>query len=143
MKVSVIGGGLGGLAVASLLARQGVDVVLHERASEFGGRARSQIADGFVFDQGPHALYLGGPGEAVLRSLGVPLEGKIPEASGSLALLDGELRSLPVGMTSLLGTDLLSMGEKMELGWLLLRLPRIEARSLTGSIGDWIAANVR
>lgn len=143
MKVSVIGGGLGGLAVASLMARQGVEVVLHERASELGGRARSQITEGFVFDQGPHALYLGGPGEAVLRSLGVPLEGKIPDASGSLALLDGELHSLPVGMASLVATDLLSMGEKMELGWLLLRLPRIDAGSLTGSIADWLAANVR
>jgi phytoene dehydrogenase-like protein len=147
MKIAVIGGGLGGLACACLLAKQGLSVTLYERAPTLGGRARSQITEGFVLDQGPHAVYLGGPGESVLRSLGVPLEGKIPDASGSLALLDGALHTLPVGMTSMLSTDLLSMGEKLELGWFLFKLDRLDARTLSsspdGTLATFIETNVR
>jgi phytoene desaturase len=52
-RVVIVGGGIGGLASAALLAREGHDVVLVERNSEFGGRAGSWERDGFRFDTGP------------------------------------------------------------------------------------------
>ncbi|WP_345376584.1 phytoene desaturase family protein [Frondihabitans cladoniiphilus] len=52
-SVIVIGGGISGLASAALLAREGHDVTLYEKASTVGGRASSWQSEGFRFDLGP------------------------------------------------------------------------------------------
>jgi phytoene desaturase len=52
-RIVIIGGGIGGLAAAALLAREGHDVVLLEQQPELGGRAGSWERDGFRFDTGP------------------------------------------------------------------------------------------
>jgi len=52
-RIVVIGGGVGGLATAALLARGGADVTLVERHAQVGGRAGQFIVDGFTFDTGP------------------------------------------------------------------------------------------
>ncbi|MCS7183936.1 MAG: phytoene desaturase family protein [Patescibacteria group bacterium] len=52
-KVTVIGGGLGGLAIANLLARDGFDVYLFEKNENLGGRANFFREKGYFFDTGP------------------------------------------------------------------------------------------
>lgn len=52
-KVVVIGGGVAGLASATLLARDGFDVELHEKNATVGGRVGSWSEAGFRFDTGP------------------------------------------------------------------------------------------
>ena len=51
--VVVIGGGVGGLATAALLAREGHRVTLLEKRDQVGGRAGSWEQDGVRFDTGP------------------------------------------------------------------------------------------
>jgi len=53
LRVVVIGGGIGGIATAALLARGGADVTLIERREQLGGRAGRLEVDGFTFDTGP------------------------------------------------------------------------------------------
>ncbi len=52
MKVIVVGAGAAGLAAAHALLERGCEVVVYERESEAGGRARGFSRDGYVFDLG-------------------------------------------------------------------------------------------
>ena len=49
----VIGGGIGGLATAALLAKAGMKVKLFEARDQLGGRASVWESQGFRFDMGP------------------------------------------------------------------------------------------
>jgi oxygen-dependent protoporphyrinogen oxidase len=51
-RVAVIGAGLAGLAAATRLRARGADVVALEAAGQPGGRARSELHEGFVLDCG-------------------------------------------------------------------------------------------
>src|SRR6266550_7261927 len=57
-EVVVVGGGIGGLTVAALLAARGVDVCLLERESRVGGCAASFEKFGYSFEPG-YGLYAG------------------------------------------------------------------------------------
>ncbi|WP_109212064.1 MULTISPECIES: phytoene desaturase family protein [Microbacterium] len=52
-RAVVVGGGIGGLAAAALLAAEGWDTAVFEARTELGGRAGSWEQDGFRFDTGP------------------------------------------------------------------------------------------
>lgn len=52
-KISIIGGGISGLAAAALLARKGYTVTILEKNDQLGGRAMHFKAKGFTFDMGP------------------------------------------------------------------------------------------
>jgi len=51
--IIIIGGGLGGLAAAALLSKNGHNVTLLEKNPTLGGRARVYKDRGFTFDMGP------------------------------------------------------------------------------------------
>lgn len=57
-RICIIGGGLGGLASACVLAARGHAVTLFERNSWLGGKAAVLERDGFRFDMGPTILTL-------------------------------------------------------------------------------------
>ena len=57
-RVVVIGGGIGGLAVAARLARMRHDVTLVERSDAVGGKLGEWSRDGFRFDTGPSLVTL-------------------------------------------------------------------------------------
>lgn len=52
-KIAVIGSGFAGLAAACSLAKQGHQVVVFEKNTTTGGRARHFSSNGFMFDMGP------------------------------------------------------------------------------------------
>jgi phytoene dehydrogenase-like protein len=100
----VIGGGPAGLIAASHLADAGVTTTLLEAKARFGGRAASDRQDGFVLNQGPHALYMGGAAERELRALGVdPPRWNPVKVSKSFLVKDGKAKRLVGGFASVGG----------------------------------------
>jgi phytoene desaturase len=57
-RVVVVGGGIGGLAAAALLARGGAQVTVLERHERVGGRTGIREQDGFRFDTGPSWYFM-------------------------------------------------------------------------------------
>ncbi|AKI99226.1 phytoene dehydrogenase-like protein [Archangium gephyra] len=140
--VVVVGGGLGGLAVAVMLARGGRKVTLLEKSKHLGGRAHTTEVEGYHFNLGPHALYLGGAAARVLGKLGVPMPGRSP-GEGSYALRGGRLHPIPAGAVSLLMTDLLGAAGKLELGRVMTGLMKTDAGALEGrSVSEWLDEHV-
>lgn len=113
--VLVVGGGLGGLAAATLLARDGRRVKLLERASRPGGRALSLPVggtSGAAMNLGPRALYRGGPAERLLAELGVSWTGFSPTTS-KVWLADGaDVFAAPASVVALLVSRRFSWSER-------------------------------
>lgn len=141
--VHVIGGGLGGLAVAALIARAGRTVTVHEARGRLGGRGTTERKNGFRLNQGPHALYRAGEANRVLRSLGIVASGQSPNLRGAL-LADGDRVGLsPGGPLSLLRSPLLGWRDKYELAKVLARIDRFDPSGLaTVSARDWVDSAV-
>jgi phytoene dehydrogenase-like protein len=142
--VIVIGGGLGGLTVATMVARGGRRVVLFEKSGTLGGRAATQTKNGFSFNMGPHALYCRGHGARVLRELGVPFSGKSPSASAGYAVARGRKHTLPAGFLSLLSTGLFSLSAKLEVARLLGSIGKIDPQPLQSvTVRQWLGSSIR
>lgn len=71
----VVGGGIGGLVVAGLLARQpGFKVTLLEKNEQVGGRCQSVTRAGHRFDTGPSLLLFKHKYEEAFAGLGSRLQ---------------------------------------------------------------------
>jgi phytoene dehydrogenase-like protein len=125
--VVVVGGGLAGLAAARTVVATGQRAVVLE-AHDLGGRARSTTQDGFRFNLGPGALYLGGAGHHVLRGFGIEARGGAPRSDRAHGLLHGELVRLPGTARSLLTTSLLGARGKVAVARLLGGLAKLKPR---------------
>ncbi|MEU9555667.1 phytoene desaturase family protein [Streptomyces fumanus] len=66
-RITVIGGGFAGLTSAVTAAEAGAEVTLYEAHHTLGGRARTAAEGPYRTNEGPHALYDGGPHWAWLR----------------------------------------------------------------------------
>jgi phytoene dehydrogenase-like protein len=108
--VTVIGGGLGGLAAAITAAEGGASVTLHESHRTLGGRWRStpvrRKADANPFEasrqyrahEGPHVIYRDGPTWAWLKErglLGVTCRVPVSAATRFRFWLEGRVRRVP------------------------------------------------
>ncbi|MFG2892097.1 FAD-dependent oxidoreductase [Streptomyces sp. NPDC048248] len=69
-QITVIGGGFAGLTAAISAAEAGATVTLHEGHRTLGGRARTADAP-YRTNEGPHALYNGGPHWSWLKRRGL------------------------------------------------------------------------
>lgn len=127
--VGIVGGGLGGLTTAALLAGRGLDVIVLERASAPGGRASTHTRNAFFFNQGAHALYRGGAAARVLGRLGVAWHGRRPAAAG-LAIERGRVHKLPTTAGALLTTTIVGWSGKVQGARVMARLGAFDARAL-------------
>lgn len=137
--VIVVGGGLAGLTAGATAASGGASTVVLE-AHQLGGRARTVDKGPFVFNMGPHALYLGGPGTKILRSLGVHPDGVASPFPDYRLFKDGELHVVPSGPVSLMRTTVMGKAAKVRFGRLLGLLPVLKPARMAGtSVRQWLA----
>ena len=74
MRVVVVGGGFGGMAAASRLAKLGHQVTLLERGRRLGGALATVEQDGFTWDGGPSYTLLPAVVRDLFRKSGRPLD---------------------------------------------------------------------
>ncbi len=77
-RVAVIGGGLGGLAAAVVLAARGHQVVLFEKNPWLGGKAAVLREGGYRFDMGPTILTVPRVLRRIFQEAGRDLEQELP-----------------------------------------------------------------
>lgn len=136
--VNIVGGGIAGLLAAVELAREGVQVALFEKAVEPGGRARTRNVQGFLLNQGPHALYRNGAFKRELDRLGITYSGGRALAGTRKAIWRGKLYELPVSTGSLMRTGLFGIRGKISYARLLKTV--INGATGEGSFSDWLDA---
>ena len=135
--VIVIGAGLAGLVAAQSATRAGARVLVLDGQPP-GGRARTDEHDGYLFNRGPHALYLGGHAQRVLEWLAVDIAGGQPSGS-SFGSRGGTVAPLPAGVRTLLTTPLLGMRGKMAIGSLMGRIAKISSTELSSiTVRQWL-----
>jgi phytoene dehydrogenase-like protein len=129
-KAVVVGGGPAGLMAASRLAEGGFETVLLEAGPHLGGRAASEQRGGFVLNQGPHALYVGGPAGRELKASGIDLDWWQPASAASVFPREGKPKR--------------TLGGSGHLGRWFLRLQRTEPGDLAGiSTEEWLRRGLR
>ncbi len=110
-QVVVVGGGIAGLtAFRQVQKHAGVDAVLLEASSRFGGKIRTTNFLGHPVDEGADAFITRAPwGIELCTELG--LDGFLisPATSSAYVLVDGVLRKLPTGLVLGVPTKLLPL----------------------------------
>jgi phytoene dehydrogenase-like protein len=140
----VVGGGLGGLLAAALMAKRGGSVLVLERLRYLGGRFTTVVQDGCDITTG--ALHMaphggGGPLARVVRELGLPFD-IVPRDLYASFFYRGQhiLWNRPLDVMRLFGTlgrlDLLKITAR-------LSLPIGQLRSDAQPFSEWLASQTR
>ncbi len=137
--VVVVGGGLAGLAAGAAASAQGRRVLVLGHGPE-GGRAATTVRDGYRFNQGAHALYLGGPGMAVLNGFGNEPTGGPPATGDARIVVDGQARTFATGAARLVGAGWMSVRSRAQFAAMMARLGTWDLDELAHrSTAWWIA----
>ena len=111
--VVIVGGGLAGYVAANYLAKSNLSVLLLEKGTKVGGRARTEKMKQQYFNLGPHALYKRGKAVPILEELGVNLNGTSPKISGTVIENNMEYAA-PFSPFGIFTTHLLTWKERLE-----------------------------
>jgi len=115
---------------AGRLAEGGFETLLLEAGPHLGGRAASEVRGGFVLNQGPHALYIGGPAGRELKASGIELDWWQPASAASVFPREGRPKR--------------TLGGSAQLGRWFLRLQRTDPQELAGvSTAEWLRRSLR
>lgn len=140
--VVIIGGGLAGYVAANYLGKTSLNVLLLEKGSKVGGRARTDVSKEQYFNMGPHALYKKGKAKPILDELGVDLSGESPKLSG-VVVQENEEYQAPFSPGGLFSTKLLKFQDRFKWINVFTRLNKINADELAGmTYKEWVQEEV-
>jgi len=127
----VVGAGLSGLSIASLLSNHGHKVLCLEKSNMIGGRARIWRNDGFNYEYGIHVLRYGEKGACgeIMKTLGVK-DFKVKKLNTAI-YENGEFYNFSSGgLSSLLSMNFLPNKDKAVFLKELLRLTITDIKPL-------------
>ena len=118
LEICIIGAGITGLTLAYRLKKSGLRVAVLEKQPRAGGVIRTEVFDGFLFDQGPNSTLTKTPQlEALIDQLGLGDRVRFAndQAANRYILRHGRLRKLPMSPPAFLASDLLSWRGKLRI----------------------------
>ncbi len=106
--VVIIGGGISGLACATILRQRGIPFVLLEQSAHFGGAAGTILEDGYLIESGPQSFTITPQLYKLIEDAGLASEVlSAPKHAPRFIYLDGKLVAAPMSPTSLLTSPLI------------------------------------
>jgi len=126
--IAIIGAGIAGLTAAIYAAREGLTVLVLEKAPQEGGRAATQDTHGFKFNQGPHALYRAGYGRKILQELDVHYRGGRATYEGSWVLYHDEKHLFPGRADVMANSTFMTEPARQEALAFFAQLPQMDCR---------------
>lgn len=109
-RVTVVGGGITGLAAAHALVQGGAEVTLLETSSRLGGRIESATVGGVVVEAGPDAFLARVPeAVALAQAVGLGDELVAPAPVGAMVWSRSRLRPFPEGVLLGVPTDVVGV----------------------------------
>jgi phytoene dehydrogenase-like protein len=145
-KLVIVGGGLGGLATAALLGKDGYSVTLYEKTQTLGGRATCKKIADYWLDSGFHSIRKAdkGPAAAVLEKIGKQIDFATKYSDGVIPKTyhNGRLADSPLSAGQLLFRyPLLSFMQKLRMMMLIQKIKKIPMEKLDQmTIAELLAA---
>lgn len=135
--ITIIGGGISGLATAWWLKKQGYSIVLFERDAEVGGTMKTIKKDGWLVETGPNSALETTP---LFKTLFADLEldGELiyanPAGKNRYIVRNGDLHPLPMSPGKFFKSKLWSVSGKLR----LLKEPFVGRASKEESIAEFV-----
>ena len=120
-----------------------LSVLLVEKGSAVGGRARTNKINHQYLNLGPHAFYKRGKAKSILEELGIQLPGKSPKLGG--VLVENHLEyAAPFTPSGLLSTRLFNWKERIEWVTVMMKVSRMNTEKLAGlTFEQWVQQAAR
>jgi oxygen-dependent protoporphyrinogen oxidase len=140
--VAVLGAGITGLTAAFRLSRLGHRVRVFEQSARAGGAIRTERADGWLIEAGPHSLLSGEPAaDQLIRELGLSpsVITADPAAKNRYLVRRGRLVPAPLSPPALLASPLFSPFAKLSLCTEFFSRRRVRTTDL--SLAEFVASH--
>jgi len=141
MRWIIIGAGIGGLSIGTLLAKEGVDILVLEKNEMLGGRCTSYEKNGYLVDFGPHIFTRGpnGPVGEICDRIGKKIHWNLlRDPRPIFKFPDREFEFSPKGLSTVVPKE--EMNKAAELFTSLLEMPDHEIKSLDHvDLKSWVS----
>ncbi|MCH9658519.1 FAD-dependent oxidoreductase, partial [archaeon] len=116
-QIHIIGAGVGGLTIASLLAKNGHQVEIFEKMSKIGGRTASTVFKNHILDNGFHIMpfYKKSAIFEILKKLKIDSELKLAKVDNITFYSDAGFHKYPKGIADLLQLSLIPFLSRVRL----------------------------
>ncbi|MHA7647058.1 phytoene desaturase family protein [Nitrosopumilus sp. S4] len=121
-RIHIIGGGVGGLSTAALLANNGYAVKIHEKSAKLGGRTASMVYRNHILDNGFHIMpfYKKSAIFSILKKVGIEDRLSLAKVDDIAFHSDTGFHKYPKGILDLLQLSLIPFKSRIRLLKLLL-----------------------